>query len=104
MNFSPGHRRPLTNVALAVTLAASLAMLVWARITGGRVDKLIEQAVEARGAGDVLAFEGYRESARVVLQLSQHQLPWLLAACFGLGLVLVAMLTRWMAKGRVPAT
>jgi hypothetical protein len=104
MSVSPEHRYRLTDVALAAILAASLAMLVWARITGARLDKLIEQAVEARGAGNVSAFEGYRESARVLLQLSQHQQPWLLAAYFGLALVLVAMLSRWMVKRRARST
>jgi hypothetical protein len=91
------------NVALAVTLAGSLGVIVWARLTGFRIDDLIRQAVQARGAGDISAFEGYREAARVLVQLSQNQQPWLFAAYLGVGLVLVAGLSNLMAKVRTPA-
>lgn len=91
------------NVALAAILAGSLAMLVWARVTATHIDDLIEKAVEARGAGDVSAFEGYRESGRLLLQFSHDQLPWVIAAYFGVAFALVALLSRWMAKVRTPA-
>jgi len=90
----------LANVALAVTLAASLAMIVWSRVIGGRLDDLIERSVEARSTGDVAAFEGYRDSGHLLLQQSQDLQPWLLAAYFGVAFAVIAMLSRWMSGRR----
>lgn len=94
------YLRLLANIALAVALAASLAMIVRSRVIGGQLDDLIERAVEARSTGDVAAFEGYRESGRLLLQQSQDQQPWLLAAYFGVAFVVIAMLSRWMSRRR----
>jgi len=90
------------NIALAVTLIGSLALVVWGRVTAARTDDLLEQAIEAGSAGDISAFAGYRESANILFQLYQVQQPWLYAAYFGVALALVAVLSRWMAKVRTP--
>jgi len=97
----PDKLKPLAiNTALVVTLIGSLAIVVWARVIAARIDYLIGQAIEARGAGDTSAFEGYRESAHLLLQVTQDQQTWLYAGYFGVGLVLVAAVSRRMAKAR----
>ena len=103
---SPRPHNPkalVLSVVLAVTFVGSLGVIFWARSTGSRIDDLLGQAVEARVAGDIPAFESYREAARVLVQLSQNQQPWLLAAYFGIGLVLVVAASNLMAKVRTRA-
>lgn len=91
------------NIALGVVLIASLTAIVWRRVTAGRLDDLIAEADQARSAGDVAAFERSRESARLLLELSQDQQPWLYAPYFGIAIVLIVALSRRMARKRALA-
>lgn len=97
----PLDRKALaTKVALGVTLFGSLALIVWQRLTAGRIDDLIEKADNALAAGNIEAFVGYRESASVLLQTSQSQYPWTYAGYLGLAVVLVAVWSLKITKVR----
>ena len=100
---TPRNRKALAiRIVLGVTMFGSLAMIVWQRLTAGRIDDLIEKAHGALVAGDLEAFEGYRASASIHLQTSQSQYPWIYAGYLGLGVVLVAVWSRYITRVRVP--
>lgn len=85
-----------------ITAIGFLVLIVWQRFTAGRIDDLIEKAHDALAAGNVEAFEGYRESASILLQTSQSHYPWIYAGYLGLGLVLVVVWSRYIIKVRAP--
>ena len=60
------------------------------------------KAHDALATGDLEAFEGYRESASILLQTSQSQYPWIYAGYLALGVVLVAVRSRHITKVRAP--
>lgn len=100
---TPRNRKALAiKIGLGVILFGSLALIVWQRFTSGRIDDLIEKAHDSVAAGDVVAFEGYRQSASMLLQTSQSQYPWIYAGYFGLGVVLVVVWSRYITKVRAP--
>jgi hypothetical protein len=100
---TPRNRKALaTKIVLGVTMFGSLALIVWQRLTAGRIDDLIDKAYNALAAGDLEAFEGYRGSASILLQTSQSQYPWTYAGYLGLGLVLVAVWSGYIPKVRAP--
>lgn len=100
---TPRNRTALaTRIALGVVMFGSLALIVWQRFTAGRIDDLIDKAHDALVAGDLEAFEGYRQSAGILLQTSQSQYPWIYAGYLGLAVVLVVVWFRHTAKLRAP--
>ncbi len=88
------------DIALAITLIGSLALVVWQRGTADRIDDLIRWAIQAQSAGDIAAFEGYRESANLLVQLEQTQWPWIYAGYPAIGIVLIVVWSRLAASRR----
>jgi len=80
------------NIALAFIIIGSLAFIVQAQLTGARTDAMIEQAKEAYAAGSFADFESYRESGRILMQITQEQQHWLYMAYIAVGLAVVAVL------------
>ena len=88
------------NIAFAVTGVISGAVVLHQGLAAGRVNDLMEKSHNAFAAGNFEAFEGYRESAYILLQTNQSQQPWIHAAYIGLGVVLVAVWSRYITKIR----
>lgn len=100
LNRPDKHKALAINIALVVTFVGSLALVVWQRVAAARIDDLIERAVEARGAGDIAAFEGYRQSAGLLFQLGQSHQPWMYAGYFGIAVVLIVAWSRRTGTGQ----